>query len=88
MTRTPLTLLYFAWMRDHVGTGEETVERPENVTTVAGLVDHLRAQDAGHDRALGDPALLRVAVNQDWARLDSPVSDGDEVAFFPPVTGG
>ncbi|WP_374764346.1 molybdopterin converting factor subunit 1 [Yunchengibacter salinarum] len=88
MKDTPLTLLYFAWMRDAVGSGEEQRPLPDGIHTVAGLVDHLRGLSPGHDRALGDPALLRVAVNQEWCRLDSAVAPGDEVAFFPPVTGG
>jgi molybdopterin synthase sulfur carrier subunit len=81
-------LLYFAWLRQKVGRGEEEVEVPAEVGTVAGLVEWLRGRSAAHAAALARMDVIRVAVNQEFARLDTPVSPGDEVAFFPPVTGG
>ncbi len=83
-----MKLLYFAWLRQKLGHGEEQVEVPAEVTTVAGLVDWLRARSAGHAAALARMDVIRVAVNQEFAALDTPVAPGDEVAFFPPVTGG
>lgn len=83
-----MKLMYFAWMREHIGTGHEDRPLPEGVDTVAGLVDHLRACSDGHARALSNMDVVRVAVNQRYAELDVEISDSDEVAFFPPVTGG
>lgn len=83
-----MKILYFAWMRDHIGTSRETRPLPQGVSTVAGLVQHLRQQSPGHARALSDMAVVRVAVNQVYGDENSPLSEGDEVAFFPPVTGG
>ena len=61
---------------------------PPGVATVGQLADWLRARDAAGAAAFAHPALVRAAVNQDLAGPDAPVRAGDEVAFFPPVTGG
>ena len=83
-----INILYFAWLRERTGTGEEDFPLPEGVATVAALVDTLRRRNAGYDSAFAVPRLVRVAVNQVFATPETPVSPGDEVAFFPPVTGG
>ncbi|MEZ5670171.1 MAG: molybdopterin converting factor subunit 1 [Alphaproteobacteria bacterium] len=83
-----MKLLYFAWLRQKLGQGEERVEPPADVTDVAGLVDWLRARSPAHAAALARMDVVRVAVNQEFAGMDTPVRPGDEVAFFPPVTGG
>jgi molybdopterin converting factor subunit 1 len=81
-------VLYFAWLREKAGMTAEEVTPPESVTDVAGLVFWLRARGGGPAEALADLSLLRIAVNYEHARLDQPVRQGDEIAFFPPITGG
>lgn len=83
-----MKILYFAWVRNAVGAGQEDVEPPAEVTTVRGLLDWLAGRSAGHGEALAERARIRVAVNQDFASPDAPVQPGDEIAIFPPVTGG
>lgn len=83
-----MKIMYFAWMREHVGTTLENRDLPEGISTVASLVDHLREVSPGHAKALSNMDVVRVAVNQDYADLDTVISNHDEVAFFPPVTGG
>jgi sulfur-carrier protein len=83
-----LKLLYFAWVRQKVGTAEEDVAPPPEVRNVAGLVRWLAGRGPGHAAAFADPRQVRAAVNQEFATPDAPVRPGDEVAFFPPVTGG
>ena len=83
-----MKLLYFAWLRARVGIAEEEVALPPEVRDVGGLLDWLRGRGGGHADALRNLAIVRVAVNQDYVGLDHPVRDGDEVAIFPPVTGG
>jgi len=83
-----MKLLYFAWVRARIGTGSEELSPPTSVADVAGLIAWLKGRSAGHAAALADPARLRVAVNQDYVGFDHPVRPGDEVAIFPPVTGG
>lgn len=83
-----MKLLYFAWVRSKIGTGEETVAPPPEVRDVASLVEWLKQRGDGGADAFSDASLIRVAVNQDYVEFDHPVTTGDEVAFFPPVTGG
>ena len=81
-------VLYFAWLRERAGRSEETIELPEGVATVGGLVAHLAGLDEAHAAAFAHAGLVRAAVNQEFAGPGDAIADGDEVAFFPPVTGG
>lgn len=83
-----MDLLYFAWVREAVGAGHESVDPPETVRTVADLAAWLAARSPGHAAALADPARLRAAIDQRFVPLDAPLGDAREVALFPPVTGG
>jgi molybdopterin synthase sulfur carrier subunit len=83
-----MRLLYFAWLRARIGHAEEELALPAEVRDVAGLLDWLRARGGGYGEALRDLSIVRVAVNQDYVGRDHPIRDGDEVALFPPVTGG
>jgi len=83
-----VTLLYFAWVRQKIGKSEEILAPPAAIADVAGLVAHLKTMGAGYADAFADPARLRVAVNQRHCGFDTPIAAGDEIAFFPPVTGG
>ncbi len=83
-----MKILYFAWVRQKVGIAEEDIAPPPEVRDVAGLIAFLATRSPGHAAAFADPRQLRAAVNQDFATPDAPVAPGDEVAFFPPVTGG
>jgi molybdopterin synthase sulfur carrier subunit len=83
-----MKLLYFAWLKSTIGIAAEEVSPPAEVTTVAGLIAWLKTRGPGYDAALADPKRLRVAVNQEYAGPDDPVRSGDEIALFPPVTGG
>ncbi len=83
-----MRVLYFAWVRQKVGMAEEEISPPPEVRDVAGLVTWLAGRGPGHAAAFADPRQVRAAVNQDFAPPDHPVGQGDEVAFFPPVTGG
>lgn len=81
-------LLYFAWLRERVGCAEEEVDLPSGVRDVAGLLDWLATRGSGFQNALEKRAAVRVAVNQVYATPTTPVGPGDEIALFPPVTGG
>ncbi|WP_295005634.1 molybdopterin converting factor subunit 1 [uncultured Dechloromonas sp.] len=78
-------ILYFAGLKEKLGLSAESIELPAGVTTVGALRDWLVGQGRA---ALGSARNLRCAVNQDMAKLDAAIQDGDEIAFFPPVTGG
>ncbi len=83
-----MKLLYFAWLRTKIGKAEESVEPPAGVTNVASLLDWLRSRGPGFADALRNTVVVRVAVNQEYVGWDHPIRPGDEVALFPPVTGG
>lgn len=83
-----MNVKYFAWLRAKVGKGSEEVSPPEAVRTVGDLMAWLAEERPGFAEAVRRPGVIRAAVNQDYADVDHPVKSGDEVAFFPPVTGG
>lgn len=83
-----MRVLYFASLRQQLGVGAEEVELPAGVATVGQLVEWLKARSPRHAEAFADLAAVRCAVNQDYARPEDAVAPDDEVAFFPPVTGG
>lgn len=83
-----VTLLYFASLREYVGCSREELALPSGNATVSSLVDSLRARDARWTEAFAPGKTWRVAVNQQMADLATPLKPGDEIAFFPPVTGG
>ena len=82
-----LKILYFANLREAIGTGSESVDLPAGVKTLAQLRDGLAARGE-HYAVLLTVKNLRAAVNQKMAGMDAAIADGDEIAFFPPVTGG
>jgi molybdopterin converting factor subunit 1 len=83
-----VTLLYFAWVRQIIGKSEEAMALPPGISDLRGLIAHLRGLGSNYARALGDEDRLRLAVNQRHAGLDASIADGDEIAIFPPITGG
>ncbi len=83
-----IRIRYFARLRETLGTADETLEAAPGPATVADLLGRLRARGGVWAQALAADAPVLVAVNQDLARPETPVRDTDEVAFFPPVTGG
>lgn len=80
-------ILFFAGLREALGTGSESLVLPAGVGTAGALRDWLAARGESW-RALATTKNLRVAVNQQMVGLDAAIKPGDEVAFFPPVTGG
>lgn len=83
-----VTLLYFASLRETLGCSRENVALPSAPATVSTLIETLRDRDARWSDAFSPGKRYRVAVNQQMADLGTPLKPGDEIAFFPPVTGG
>ena len=83
-----MKILYFAWLKEHTGHSSQEMQLPEGVNTVGALIPHISKQSAGHKIALENLEAVRVAVSRVYGDLGTPVSNNDEVAFFPPVTGG
>ena len=83
-----MKVLWFAWLRTRVGSAEENLTPPPEVRDVKGLLAWLKTRSPGHAEALKNLDVVRVAVNQAYVQTSHPVAAGDEVAIFPPVTGG
>ena len=83
-----ISVLYFARLKEAVGRGSEQIELPAGVVTVGGVSTLLAAREGVWAHEFAPGRAVRAAVNQDLAGADTPVKDGDELAFFPPGTGG
>lgn len=83
-----MRVLYFAWLRQKIGRGEEAIDAPDSVRTVGELAAWLAARGGGYADAFADLKRVRAALNQEHVDFAAPVRTGDEIAFFPPVTGG
>jgi molybdopterin synthase sulfur carrier subunit len=83
-----IQILYFASLREQLDSAGEELELPVGVHDMAGLAAHLAGRGGAWTSAFGGVRPLMMARNQAAAQPDTPVADGDELAFFPPVTGG
>lgn len=81
-------LLYFAWVRQKIGKSAEELALPEGVTTTGELIEELAKRGPGYAAAFRNPGSVRCAINQEHKAFDTVIKDTDEIAFFPPVTGG
>lgn len=83
-----VSILYFARMRETIGVDGEEVDLPDAVNDVAALADWLSERSPRHEVAFADKSRIRCAIDQQMARFDVAINDAQEIAFFPPVTGG
>jgi sulfur-carrier protein len=80
--------LYFAWVRERIGAPQEEISPPSDVATVADLISWLSTRGEGYAWAFENPKIIRAALDKTHVRHDVPLGSAQEVAFFPPVTGG
>lgn len=80
--------LYFAWVREKIGTAEEDIFPPENVATVAELIAWLGTRGEGYASAFENKALIRAAIDRTHVKHEAAITGAKEIAFFPPMTGG
>jgi|CoawatStandDraft_6_1074263.scaffolds.fasta_scaffold15881_4 molybdopterin synthase sulfur carrier subunit len=84
-----LRLVYFAWVRERIGRGEEEVDPPAALASVADLVDWLAtSRGEGYATAFAERDRLRAAVDQRFVPMTASIIGAREIAIFPPVTGG
>ena len=79
---------YFAWVRERIGVGEESVEPPADVRTVSDLIDWLSRRGDTYAHAFDRPKVIRAAIDHAHVKQDAAIAGAREIAFFPPMTGG
>ena len=83
-----MIIKYFSWIKEHIGKSEEQIDLPSHITNVNQLINYLNEIDEKYNIIFEKKELIKIAVNKTYSSLDTNISDGDEIAFFPPVTGG
>lgn len=81
-------IVYFAWVREKIGTDEEELDIPSSVTTAGELIAYLTTLGENYEAAFEFPDVIRVAVNQEHVEHDESIADAREIGIFPPMTGG
>jgi molybdopterin synthase sulfur carrier subunit len=83
-----MKVLYFAWLRERIGRGEENLELPASVTTVGELMTWLAGRGEEYAYAFENPKVVRAAIDQTHVKPSASIVGAGEIAFFPPMTGG
>jgi molybdopterin synthase sulfur carrier subunit len=83
-----MIIKYFSWIREHVGTSEEEIILPDGVITINDLINYLIDSNDKYKSAFFKRDLIKIAVNKSYSSINTKISNKDEIAFFPPVTGG
>ncbi|NHT75017.1 molybdopterin converting factor subunit 1 [Rhizobiaceae bacterium CRRU44] len=81
-------LVYFAWVRERIGVGDEIVSLPDTVVTARDLIAFLKTRGEDYEAALEHENVIRVAIDQEHVEHDEPLGSAREIALFPPMTGG
>ena len=83
-----MKVLYFSWIKDNIGKGEEEISLDENIKTISDLINHLINVDENYKKAFKDISIIRFSKNMNLVNIDENIDNNDEIAFFPPMTGG
>ena len=83
-----MVIKYFSWIKEHIGKSEEQITIPNDITNVDQLINYLNEKDTKYNLLFEKKELIKIAVNKTYSSFDTKVSNSDEIAFFPPVTGG
>ena len=83
-----MVIKYFSWIKEHLGKSEEQITIPSDITNVDQLINYLNEKETKYNLLFEKKELIKIAVNKTYSSFDTKVSNNDEIAFFPPVTGG
>ena len=83
-----MIIKYFSWIKEHIGKSEEEIDLPSNITNVNQLINYLNEIDEKYNIIFEKKELIKIAVNKTYSSFDTNINNNDEIAFFPPVTGG
>ena len=83
-----MVIKYFSWIKEHIGKSEEQIVLPSHITNVDQLINYLNEIDIKYNLIFEKKELIKIAVNKTYSSFDANINNSDEIAFFPPVTGG
>ena len=83
-----MVIKYFSWIKEHIGKSEEQIELPDHIKNVYELIEYLKEIDEKYNLIFDKKELIKIAVNKTYSSFDTNIKENDEIAFFPPVTGG
>ena len=83
-----MVVKYFSWIKEHIGKSEEVIDLPIDITTIKELIIYLENLNENYSLAFEKKNLIKIDINKSYSSLDDKIDNNDEIAFFPPVTGG
>ena len=83
-----MVIKYFSWIKEQIGKSEEQINIPSDITNVNQLINYLNEKDTKYSLIYEKKELIKIAINKTYSSFDAKISNDDEIAFFPPVTGG
>ena len=83
-----MVIKYFSWIKEHIGKSEEQIILPSHIININQLINYLSEMDEKYNLLYEKKELIKIAVNKTYSSFDTKISNSDEIAFFPPVTGG
>ena len=83
-----MKILYFSWIKDKIGKTHEDIQIKDNIKTIDDLIAYLRKSNEGYEEVFKDISSIKVSINMETANFKDQINNNDEVAFFPPMTGG
>ena len=83
-----MVIKYFSWIKEHIGKSEEQITIPSDIINVDQLINYLNEKDTKYNLLFEKKELIKIAVNKTYSSFDTKICNSDEIAFFPPVTGG
>ena len=83
-----MVIKYFSWIKEQIGKSEEQITIPSDITNVNQLINYLNEKDTKYSLIFEKKELIKIAINKTYSSFEANISNDDEIAFFPPVTGG
>ncbi|MBF96966.1 MAG: molybdopterin synthase sulfur carrier subunit [Pelagibacterales bacterium] len=83
-----MKVLYFSWIKDNIGKNEEDLSLNDNIKTISDLINYLITINENYKKAFSDMSIIRFSKNMNLVNIDEMIDNDDEIAFFPPMTGG
>ena len=83
-----MKILYFSWIKDKIGKTHEDVQIKDNIKTIDDLIAYLKKSNESYEKVFKDTSSIKVSINMETANFKDQINNNDEVAFFPPMTGG